>query len=203
MGGRKQKVRDTKSGVYIIGEGITEQHYFSHIKRIFGFYCTIKPRFFGNTSIPEMKKKIEELLRDDVFVICIFDADVSLYNEIEQKRLIKLKNKYMRQKNVLFCDSMPSIEFWFLLHYIETNCHFNNTKEVETLLRKYMQEYEKTSTFLEKDKWVIDLCADDKLELAIQRAKKSIGENGSYTNILKAFEYFFKDNRNKNLNCII
>lgn len=203
MGGRKQKVRDTKSGVYIIGEGITEQHYFSHIKRIFGFYCTIKPRFFGNTSISEMKKKIEELLRDDVFVICIFDADVSLYNEIEQKRLIKLKNKYMRQKNVLFCDSMPSIEFWFLLHYIETNCHFNNTKEVETLLRKYMQEYEKTSTFLEKDKWVIDLCADDKLELAIQRAKKSIGENGSYTNILKAFEYFFKDNRNKNLNCII
>lgn len=203
MGGRKQKVRDTKSGVYIIGEGITEQHYFSHIKRIFGFYCTIKPRFFGNTSISEMKKKIEELLRDDVFVICIFDADVSLYNEIEQKRLIKLKNKYMRQKNVLFCDSMPSIEFWFLLHYIETNCHFNNTKEVETLLRKYMQEYEKTSTFLEKDKWVIDLCADDKLELAIQRAKKSIGENGSYTNILKAFEYFFKDNKNKNLNCII
>lgn len=203
MGGRKQKVRDTKSGVYIIGEGITEQHYFFHIKRIFGFYCTIKPRFFGNTSISEMKKKIEGLLRDDVFVICIFDADVSLYNEIEQKRLIKLKNKYMRQKNVLFCDSMPSIEFWFLLHYIETNCHFNNTKEVETLLRKYMQEYEKTSTFLEKDKWVIDLCADDKLELAIQRAKKSIGENGSYTNILKAFEYFFKDNRNKNLNCII
>ncbi len=196
MGGRKQKVRDTKPGVYIIGEGITEQHYFSHIKRIFGFHCTIKPRFFGNTSISEMKKKIEELLRDDVFVICIFDADVSSYNEVEQKRLIKLQNKYKHQKNVLFCDSMPSIEFWFLLHYIETNRHFNNTKEVETILKRYIQEYEKTSTFLEKDKWVIDLCADNKLEHAMQRAKKGVEDNGSYSNIFKALELLFENNRN-------
>ena len=62
MGGRKQKIREPKSGIYIIGEGITEQFYFAHLKRIFGFHCISKPRFFGNTSISEMRKKIEELI---------------------------------------------------------------------------------------------------------------------------------------------
>jgi hypothetical protein len=35
MGGRKQKIREPKSGIYIVGEGITEQYYFSHIKKIY------------------------------------------------------------------------------------------------------------------------------------------------------------------------
>ena len=89
MGGRKQKMREPKTGIYIVGEGITEQYYFAHIKRIFGYQCTIKPRFFGNTNIAEMRKKIEELLRDDIFVICVFDADVSTHNESERRKLIK------------------------------------------------------------------------------------------------------------------
>ena len=35
MGGRKQKMRKPKPGIYIVGEGITEQYYFAHIKKIF------------------------------------------------------------------------------------------------------------------------------------------------------------------------
>jgi hypothetical protein len=42
MGGRKQKMKEPKSGIYIIGEGITEQYYFSHIKRMLGFNCIYK-----------------------------------------------------------------------------------------------------------------------------------------------------------------
>jgi hypothetical protein len=117
MGGRKQKIREPKVGVYIVGEGITEQYYFTHIKRLRGFHCTIKPRFFGNTSIAEMRKKIEELLRGDIFVICVFDSDISMHNENERKKLEQLKNKYRKNKNLLFCNSLPSIEYWFLLHY--------------------------------------------------------------------------------------
>ncbi|MDR1895289.1 MAG: hypothetical protein LBR10_00680 [Prevotellaceae bacterium] len=100
MGGRKQKIREPESGVYIIGEGITEQYYFSHIKRILGFHCIIKPRFFGNTCIAEIRKKIEELLRGDIFVICVGErvwSRIFLYRyaryglSLSQTRIIKYR----------------------------------------------------------------------------------------------------------------
>lgn len=192
MGGRKQKIREPQSGIYIIGEGITEQFYFAHLKRILGFHCIIKPRFFGNTSISEMRKKIEELIQGDVFVICIFDTDVSSHNDVEKRKLEQLQNKYKNNRNLLFCDSFPSIEFWFLLHYIDTNRHFSNAAEAEKALKKYLLEYEKTKEFLEKEKWVRDLCENGKLELAINRAKRCLKDEGSYSNVYEAFEYLSK-----------
>ncbi len=193
MGGRKQKIREPKSGIYIIGEGITEQYYFSHIKKILDFRCTIKPRFFGNTSIAEMRKKIEELLRGDIFIICVFDADVSTHNESERKKLEQLQNKYRKNKNLLFCNSLPSIEYWFLLHYEHTNRHFNDAKSVEVALKKYVNDYEKTTQFLEKEKWVQDLCAESKLNQAIERSKRFEPEHGSYSNMHEAFDVLLKD----------
>lgn len=44
-GWTETKIREPKSGIYIVGEGITEQYYFSHIKILLGIHCTIKPRF--------------------------------------------------------------------------------------------------------------------------------------------------------------
>lgn len=193
MGGRKQKIRELKSGIYIVGEGITEQYYFSHIKKIFGFHCAIKPRFFGNTSIPEMRKKIEELLHGDIFVICVFDADVAAHNESERKKLEQLQNKYRKNKNLLFCNSLPSIEYWFLLHHEHTNRYFKDAKAAENALKRYINDYEKTAQFLGKEKWVQDLCSENKLSLAIERSKCFEPEYGSYTNVYEAFEILMND----------
>jgi hypothetical protein len=190
---RKQTIKEPKSSIYIIGEGITEQYYFTHIKRLLGFHCTVKPRFFGLTSFFQMSKKIEELLHGDVFVICVFDLDVSMRNDSERKKLEQLQNKYRKNKNLLFCSSLPSIEYWFLLHYENTNRHFNDAKFAETALKKYINDYEKTAQFLEKEKWVSDLCANDKLQQAIKRAENFEKGNGSYTNINEAFDVLFKD----------
>ncbi|HCC51029.1 MAG TPA: RloB domain-containing protein [Porphyromonadaceae bacterium] len=188
MGGRKQKIREPKSGIYVVGEGITEQYYFSHIKKIFGFHCTIKPRFFGNTSVAEMKKKIEELLRGDIFIICVFDADVAAHNESERKKLEQLQNKFQKNKNLLFCTSLPSIEYWFLLHHEHTNRYFRDAKAAETALKKYISDYEKTVQFLEKEKWVHNLCYENKLKQAIERAKTITDKGESWSNIWKAIE---------------
>jgi hypothetical protein len=199
MGGRKQKMREPKPGIYIVGEGITEQYYFAHLKKIFGYQCTIKPRFFGNTNIVEMRKKIEELLRDDIFVICVFDADVSTHNESERRKLEQFQKKYRSNKNLVFCDSFPSIEYWFLLHYLETNRYFKDSKEAEKALKRYIQEYEKTTSFLENEKWVRDLCSESKLSQTIERSKRFEPEHGSYSNVYKAFEVLRKDLESNNL----
>ncbi len=196
MGGRKKSTRAIKPGIYIIGEGLTEQYYLSHVKRIFRFNCIIKPRFFGSSSILDLDKKIAGLLSDDVYIICVFDADISKYNEVERLRLEQLSRTYGKTPNVLLCDSLPSIEFWFLIHFLDTNREFINSNEAETLLQNYIEGYSKTKTFLEKEKWVADLCSDNKLETAIERAKRySKRSGGSYSNLFKAFEMLFK-NRN-------
>lgn len=55
------------------------------------------PRLFENNNIEKIKKKIKELLDEDVFVICVFDADVSRRSEAENKKMNKaceLAEKY-------------------------------------------------------------------------------------------------------------
>jgi hypothetical protein len=189
MGGRKQKFKEPLSGIYILGEGITERYYFTHLKHLYGFNCTVGPRFFDNTSILEFERRIIELLKGDVTVICVFDADVSEWNLVEKERLGRLKNKYIKNRNVIFCDSFPSIEYWFLLHYISKCPHYNSSKTVEVKLRKYISDYAKTTSFLEKEKWVKDMSSEiGSLLNACILAKKNNSNEKSYTNVYKVIE---------------
>ena len=179
--------------VTVIGEGITEQYYFSHLRSLYNFRYVLKPYYFGTTSLQEMERKISEIVGGGGIAICVFDTDVSQRDEAQRKRLDQLKRKYGQKKNVIFCDSLPSVEYWFLLHYRNTNRFFASSAEVERELRTYIERYEKRADFLEKEKWVADMCSDQKLETAIQRAK-DFGENGeSYSNIYKAIEFLGSD----------
>ena len=69
-----QKLR--KSSVTIIGEGVTEQFYFTHIRTILGYHFTIKPYYFSVTTLVEVDKKIAESVQDGGYAIAVFDADV-------------------------------------------------------------------------------------------------------------------------------
>ena len=184
IGKRPQKL----AKVTVIGEGITEQYYFSHIRSIYNFRYVLKPYYFGTTSLQEMERKISEIVGGGGIAICVFDTDVSQRDETQRKHLDHLKRKYGQKKNVIFCDSLPSVEYWFLLHYRNTNRFFASSAEVERELRTFIGRYEKKADFLEKEKWVADMCSDQKLETAIHRAK-GFGESGeSYSNIYRAIE---------------
>ncbi len=181
-----------KPSVTIIGEGITEQFYFTHIRTILGYRYTIKPYYFSVTSLVEMDKKIVESIQNGGYAIAVFDADVAKRNEIEKKKLDSIRKKYANKKTVILCDSLTSIEYWFLLHYENTNRFFKDSAATETELKKHIPDYEKKKNFLQNAKWVIDLCADGKLDIAKQRATDFGVEGESYSNIFKAFELFEK-----------
>jgi hypothetical protein len=194
MARKTEKSRSFKSSpIVIIGEGLTEQYYFKHLRSLYNYHYTIKPYFFGTTSLKEMDSKICEVIESCGIAVCVFDADVSERNEVEMKKLEQLHKKYDQKKNVIICDSLPSIEYWFLLHYCNTNKYFKDSKSVEKELRKFIAQYEKKKVFLEKEKWVSDLCADGKLQKAIERTNL-FGKNGeSYSNIHKVFELLRKE----------
>ncbi|MFR9502158.1 MAG: AAA family ATPase [Rikenellaceae bacterium] len=44
------------------------------VKNLMGYKCFISPRLFENNSIAKIDKRVEELLQEDAFVICVFDA---------------------------------------------------------------------------------------------------------------------------------
>lgn len=182
----KRKIA-TRQVIHIIGEGLTELFYFSHLKKLQGYKYTISPRLFENNSIEKIDKKIKELLDEDVFVICVFDADVSRRSDAENNKMVALKKKYGKNANVILCDSLQSIEYWFLLHYEDTCRHFQDSAATEKALKRYLPTYDKTRKFLEKDKWVKDMLASSRMEKACELAEKYQGRD-SYSEIYKAIK---------------
>lgn len=187
---RKEAIRRQRHGrAVIIGAGLTERWYFSHLQFHFNLKIKIRPRFFGNENITTLEKRIIQVLSNEGIAVVIFDADVSTWNDAEKARLIALKKKYEKSKRVILCDSQPSIEYWFILHYLKTNRFFGTSKAVVDELVKYVERFEKTNDFLRNPKWVEDLCNNGKLKDALERAI-SYGEQGpSYSNVWKAIKY--------------
>lgn len=185
---RKTSLKQRRSPIpTIIGAGITEQWYFTHLKALRGYRVKIRPRFFGTETAAGLDKKIEEVLRDEGIAICVYDADVSTWNETERKKLAALQKKYEGNASVLLCDSMPSIEYWFLLHYKHTTRHFGTSKAVIKELKKYLPQYDKTDQFLGNRKWVEDMSSEGRQEQAKEYAAITDISNGSYTRMQKVF----------------
>ena len=56
---KARKNTATRQIIYIVGEGLTELFYFSHLKKILGYRYSISPRLFENNSIEKIEKKIK------------------------------------------------------------------------------------------------------------------------------------------------
>lgn len=172
----------------VIGAGITEQWYFTHLQRLKDYRVKIRPRYFGTETANGMAKKIEEVLRNDGFAICVFDADVSTWNELELKKWNALRRKYKDNPSVLLCDSLPSIEYWFLLHYKNTNRYYGTSQAVIEDLKDFIPQYDKSEKFLKHEKWVAEMVDEGRQEEACARAKAFGIEGESYTTINKAID---------------
>lgn len=180
-----------KESIYVIGEGLTEKYYFQHLKKLKGYSCVVRPRFFSSkNSIYYIEKRTNELLLADVTVICAFDSDVAQRNKEERERLRNFIAEFKNNEKVIICDSLPSIEFWFLLHFKRTNKHFPNYNAIRNELRNYIAGYDKTEKFLLQDKWVKTLI--NKQDIAIKNGKSLHPDEGSYSNIYKAIELLEK-----------
>jgi len=186
---RKTSIRTKRSPIpTIIGAGITEQWYFTHLHRLKDYRVKIRPRFFGTETANGLTKRIEEVLHDGGFAICVFDADVSTWNDAERLKLNALRRKYKDNPSVLLCDSLPSIEYWFLLHYKNTNRYYGTSQAVIEDLKDFIPQYDKSEKFLQQEKWVAKMIEEDRQETAYTRAETLGTEGESYTNVYKVID---------------
>lgn len=186
---RRIKERKLKNPtVTIIGEGATERYYFTHLKRLRGYNYICKPRNFAEQTFDEMQKQIDRVIADEGIAVCVFDADVTRTRPAEKMKYDAMYRKYADNRSVLLCDSMPSIEFWFLIHFLNTNRYFATSDEVISVLHRYIPNFSKHQSFLSKETWVSDLISDNRFDKAISNSKAMGCGGESYTHIPKLFE---------------
>ena len=188
---RIRKERELKrSRITVIGEGLTERWYFEHLRTLKGYHYDCKPRFFTHQSYEEMGKLIDWVLRSGGIAVCVCDADITRTNEERKKAFQAMKAKYAENKDVLICDSMPSIEFWFLIHYVNTSKYFKDSDAVIQTLRRHISDYDKSGAFLEKQQWVAEMSTDKRQTEACNRATLLGPDSESYSEIHLAIKLF-------------
>ncbi|KDR51658.1 RloB family protein [Hoylesella loescheii] len=195
---RKQAQKQLKDPTpTIIGAGITEQWYFKHLQTLRKYRVKVRPRYFGRENAFELVKRVDDVLKDQGLAIVVFDADVSQRNDQERQLVERMKSKYANNKAVLLCDSLPSIEYWFLLHYKDVGRPFYTCDEVVRELKKHITQFDKNEKFLKDTDWVKQLCKNGCLTQAIDRAKLQEekvqkGQDVSYSRVYKALELLEK-----------
>lgn len=197
----------------ISGGKNTERYYFQHISSLYAQYpFEVRPRYFGKESkyTEEFPLRIKEILKDaDAMIFCVFDWDTIRVNKENLKRHKDFEKKiksYIDNGQVILCPSMPSFEYWFMLHFKNTTRLVKTCEEMAKELEPYMSSYFskkkinlfkvlKSSQYMEKNTWVKKLCSNGKLDAAIKRAKDNINaaiaaddlKNQSYSYVYKAF----------------
>ena len=110
---------------FIISGGTnTERYYFTHVNDVTDYKFNIRPRYFADESnyTEAFPKRIDEILKanPDAEIFCVFDWDTIFDNADKQNKHRAFEERYAAEiscGSVTVCQSMPSIEYWFLLHF--------------------------------------------------------------------------------------
>ena len=198
----------------ISGGTNTERYYFAHINDKTDYKFNIKPKYFSDESnyTEAFPKRINEILstNNDAKIFCVFDWDTIRGNKTKLKNHKVFEKQFQTEISngtVTLCPSMPSIEYWFLLHFENYTKLLKNYREVSNVLAPHLKQYFgnpkislkkllKKEEYLKDSMWVENLCADGKLALAIERAKNNIDvaiateeiEHQSYSYVYKVFK---------------
>ncbi len=199
MGRREKQVR-YRFSFAVLGEGITEQWYLTHLKNLNGYNYSLRPKLFQDIGIEKAEGIIDELVSggcDSIVFLTDYDTIVA---QDKKDTFNKLIAKYKNNDTILICNSMPSIEYWFLLHFIHTTREFANCDQVIRDLKKYIKNYSKSTTYLKTDRWFNILMKKGGLEKAKANAKNGlekyeagdIGKHFPFTKMHLAIEEFEK-----------
>ena len=198
----------------ISGGTNTERYYFTHINDTTEYKFNIRPKYFADESnyTEAFPKRIKEILNanTDPKIFCVFDWDTIYGIDAKIKKHEDFEKQFRTEidnGNVVICPSMPSIEYWFLLHFEDKTDLLKDYRAISNILAPYikpcfadptknLKKLLKQEKYLQDSTWVKNLCSDGKLNAAIERAEDNIkaaedaGElkNQSYSYVYKAFK---------------
>ena len=162
-----------RKSIAIIGEGETEWWSFETLRVACRYKFKVAPDFPQHSDIPHMAKLAEDYVkRDTDNVVCLVDMDRLLRVPAEMATYQKLKKRSSR--NVIWIETNPCTEFWFLLHFLPqlSMKHYDSCEDVLPDLQHYMPGYEKTSRYFRKNNLYNYLTEHGDLQRAIGYAEE-------------------------------
>lgn len=147
---RREGTRLPRKTMLIVCEGITEEKYFKVLRANLGlsnadiFICDNDT----NSAPINIVRKAESIYSADSdydFVYCVFDRDQHQSFADARDRIKKLASRSKKPLPISEAVSVPSFEFWVLLHYERTDRSFNGSQQIQDhLIRSgYVEKYVK------------------------------------------------------------
>lgn len=141
-----------KKSIAIIGEGETEWWYFETLRIACRYKFKVAPDFPQHSDIFHMAKQAEDYVKREIdYVVCLVDMDRLLRLPAEMATYQQLKKN--SSHNVIWIETSPCTEFWFLLHFLPqlSTKHYESYEDVLPDLQRYMPGYEKTARYFKKN----------------------------------------------------
>ncbi len=171
--------RTVTKSVAIIGEGETEWFYFDSLRITCRYPFKVAPDFPQHSDIKHILKLVESYLNKQQydFIVCLFDMDRLLQQPSEMRLYTNAKKKYGAKKyagRVMFIETNPCTEFWFLLHFLpNVVCRqYESYEQLLPELQKHMPGYEKTKRYFTKTNLYKYLTEHGDLERAVKNSEK-------------------------------
>lgn len=182
--------RSIAKSLLLIVEGRGENKYFSQIKNIhkLGFDIIGGNKKDASDSMStehlmDVQKAIINGLANGMLCYYVVDLDRLYIDKIQPEKKAYYNLKMLYQDRVVFCDSMPSFEFWLLLHFPQYRiAQYTQNGQDEKDLEKFIPNYKKT----EVDKYQF-LYKDENIQFAYNKANRISTEDDSlsHTNVWK------------------
>ena len=167
-----------KKSIAIIGEGDTDWFYFDSLRIARRFPFKVAPDFPRHSDIYHMLKLVDSYINEQYdYIVCLFDMDRLYSHSKEMQMYQKAKIKYSKKKysdRVLFIETNPCTEFWFLLHFLP-NVVIRNYDSCEQLLpelQSFMPGYEKTKHYFTRTNLYQYLTENGDLKRAMENSEK-------------------------------
>ena len=192
--------------VKIYCEGFTEWYYFEWLRTNNRFKFSMEPDIPKNSrsSYKQNLKLIDKELRknpqeraDAIFLV--IDTDTLVKNKAQYAIYQEAKEKYKKQ-GVIFIESHPCIEIWFLYHLLDkfARTNFETYEALRPAIESVLPKYEKTARYYQKNSAFRDSILKNQanrekaIDFSIKACKYEPIENevANYTEVFKAIHFF-------------
>ena len=192
--------------VKIYCEGFTEWYYFEWLRTNNRFKFSMEPDIPKNSrsSYKQNLKLIDKELRknpqeraDAIFLV--IDTDTLVKNKAQYAIYQEAKEKYKKQ-GVIFIESHPCIEIWFLYHLMDkfARTNFETYEALRPAIENVLTKYEKTARYYQKNSLFRESILKSQtnrekaIDFSIKACKYEPIENeiANYTEVFKAIHFF-------------
>ena len=201
-----EQQRPLEYTVKIYCEGFTEWYYFEWLRTNNRFKSSMEPDIPKNSrsSYKQNLKLIDKELRkkpqeraDAIFLV--IDTDTLVKNKTQYAIYQEAKEKYKKQ-GVIFIESHPCIEIWFLYHLLDkfARTNFETYEALRPAIESVLPKYEKTARYYQKNSAFRDSILKNRanrekaIDFSIKACKYEPIENevANYTEVFKAIHFF-------------